>query len=84
MIHHLQTDNFNFIPMAYELSYPILVDFQTLIGDSNQIVKKASLSTFSSIAHNKPDLIKNLLGQVLPVIYSSTKIDVINRLFIFS
>lgn len=39
-------------------------------------VRRVALVAFNSAAHNKPSLIRDLLPQVLPTIYSETKVKV--------
>ncbi|KAF0545102.1 TATA-binding protein interacting [Gigaspora margarita] len=55
-----------------ELLRPLIVDFLSLIQDSDLNVRRLSLSTLNSAAHNKPYLIRNVLDQLLPLLYEET------------
>ncbi|CAG8713860.1 14860_t:CDS:10, partial [Acaulospora morrowiae] len=57
-----------------ELLRPLIVDFLSLIQDSDLNVRRLSLSTLNSAAHNKPYLIRDVLGQLLPLLYSETEV----------
>ena len=41
-----------------------------------QNVRRVSLVTFNSAAHNKPVFIRDLLGDILPHLYNETKVRV--------
>ncbi|CAG8508691.1 1192_t:CDS:10, partial [Dentiscutata heterogama] len=55
-----------------ELLRPLIVDFLSLIQDNDLNVRRLSLSTLNSAAHNKPYLIRNVLDQLLPLLYEET------------
>ncbi|RHZ77030.1 hypothetical protein Glove_186g52 [Diversispora epigaea] len=68
---------FTFINQGQEydaLLRPLIVDFLSLIQDSDLNVRRLSLSTLNSAAHNKPYLIRDVLDQLLPLLYSETEI----------
>ncbi|KAJ0182615.1 hypothetical protein K1T71_001984 [Dendrolimus kikuchii] len=44
------------------------------LRDSSLGVRRVALVAFNSAAHNKPSLVRDLLPQVLPTIYSETKV----------
>ncbi|GMS78542.1 hypothetical protein PENTCL1PPCAC_717, partial [Pristionchus entomophagus] len=43
-------------------------------GDANLDVRHVALVVLNSAAHNKPDLIRNRLGEVMPVVYHETNV----------
>ena len=47
--------------------------FERLRDDSPD-VRRVTLATFNSTAHNKPHLVRDLLAQLLPVLYSETNV----------
>ncbi|KAJ1110677.1 hypothetical protein NDU88_008025 [Pleurodeles waltl] len=49
-------------------------DFLKTLQDSDLNVRRVALVMFNSAAHNKPTLVRDLLGMVLPHLYSETKI----------
>ncbi|XP_069499560.1 cullin-associated NEDD8-dissociated protein 1-like isoform X2 [Ambystoma mexicanum] len=49
-------------------------DFLKTLQDSDLNVRRVSLVMFNSAAHNKPALIRDLLGMVLPHLYGETKV----------
>ncbi|CAG8576615.1 11916_t:CDS:10 [Ambispora leptoticha] len=57
-----------------ELLRPLIVDFLSLIKDSDLNVRRLSLSTLNSAAHSKPYLIRDVLDQLLPLLYEETVI----------
>ncbi|PKK63192.1 TIP120-domain-containing protein [Rhizophagus irregularis] len=57
-----------------ELLRPLIVDFLSLIQDNDLNVRRLSLSTLNSAAHNKPYLIRDVLDQLLPLLYEETLI----------
>ncbi|CAG8442544.1 4300_t:CDS:10 [Funneliformis mosseae] len=57
-----------------ELLRPLIVDFLSLIQDNDLNVRRLSLSTLNSAAHNKPYLIRDVLNQLLPLLYEETLI----------
>jgi len=44
-----------------------------------QHVRRAAVSALSTAAHNKPNLIKGLLQELLPLLYEQTVVKVWNR-----
>ncbi|ORZ05672.1 armadillo-type protein [Lobosporangium transversale] len=57
-----------------ELLRPLIVEFLSLMKDKDLNVRRLSLSTLDSAAHNKPYLIRDVLGQLLPLLYQETNI----------
>ncbi|KAF9289311.1 Cullin-associated NEDD8-dissociated protein 1 [Mortierella alpina] len=57
-----------------ELLRPLIVEFLSLIKDQDLNVRRLSLSTLDAAAHNKPYLIRDVLGQLLPLLYEETKV----------
>ncbi|KAF9435404.1 Cullin-associated NEDD8-dissociated protein 1 [Entomortierella beljakovae] len=57
-----------------ELLRPLIVEFLSLMKDSDLNVRRLSLSTLDSAAHNKPYLIRDVLGQLLPLLYQETNV----------
>ncbi|KAH8556542.1 armadillo-type protein [Umbelopsis sp. PMI_123] len=57
-----------------ELLNPIIVEFLSLIKDEDLNVRRLSLSTLNSAAHNKPYLIRNVLNTLLPLLYQETMV----------
>ncbi|KAG9293713.1 hypothetical protein G9A89_019050 [Geosiphon pyriformis] len=55
-----------------ELLRPLIVDFLSSIRDSDLNVRRLSLSTLNSAAHSKPYLIRDVLDQLLPLLYEET------------
>lgn len=51
-------------------------DFLSTITDEDLNVRRVALVAFNSAAHNKPTLIRDLLTQVLPHLYTETKVRV--------
>ncbi|XP_022103590.1 cullin-associated NEDD8-dissociated protein 1-like [Acanthaster planci] len=49
-------------------------DFLRTMEDPDLNVRRVSLVTFNSAAHNKPSLIRDLLDQILPNLYNETKV----------
>ncbi|KAJ3219336.1 Cullin-associated NEDD8-dissociated protein 1 [Clydaea vesicula] len=54
---------------------PILSDFLKLVEDEVLSVRRASLATLSSAAHQKPHLIGGSLNVILPLLYKETVIN---------
>jgi len=53
----------------------VMGNFMTLLRDSDLNVRRASLLTLNYAAHNKPNLIRDLLSdKILPTLYEETKI----------
>ncbi|KAG0258254.1 Cullin-associated NEDD8-dissociated protein 1 [Mortierella polycephala] len=57
-----------------ELLRPLIVEFLSLMKDSDLNVRRLSLSTLDAAAHNKPYLIRDVLGQLLPLLYKETNV----------
>jgi len=57
-----------------ELLNPIIVEFLSLIKDEDLNVRRLSLSTLNSAAHNKPYLIRHVLNTLLPLLYQETMV----------
>jgi len=51
-------------------------DFLETLHDQDLNVRRVALVAFNSAAHNKPSLIRDLLGEILPLLYSETKVRV--------
>ncbi|NXW84152.1 CAND1 protein, partial [Alopecoenas beccarii] len=49
-------------------------DFLKTLEDPDLNVRRVALAMFNSAAHNKPSLIRDLLGAVLPSLYNETKV----------
>lgn len=49
-------------------------DFLKTLQDDDINVRRVALVMFNSVAHNKPSLIRGLLGTVLPHLYRETQI----------
>ena len=54
----------------------MMSDFLESLHDSDLNVRRVALVAFNSAAHNKPSLVRDLLTDVLPHLYSETKIRV--------
>ncbi|KAI7830252.1 armadillo-type protein [Gamsiella multidivaricata] len=57
-----------------ELLRPLIVEFLSLMKDQDLNVRRLSLSTLDSAAHNKPYLIRDVLSQLLPLLYQETNV----------
>ncbi|KAG8364032.1 hypothetical protein BUALT_Bualt19G0084000 [Buddleja alternifolia] len=57
-----------------EILYPEISSFLMLIKDQDRHVRRASVLALSTIARNKPNLIKGLLQELLPLLYDQTVI----------
>ncbi|OZJ05135.1 hypothetical protein BZG36_01399 [Bifiguratus adelaidae] len=55
-----------------ELLKPLIVEFLSLMQDSDLNVRRLSLATLNSAVHNKPYLIREVLNQLLPLLYQET------------
>lgn len=53
---------------------PVVGDFLKTLQDEDLNVRRVALVMFNSAAHNKPSLIRGLLGALLPHLYQETKI----------
>ncbi|KAL0384662.1 UNVERIFIED_CONTAM: Cullin-associated NEDD8-dissociated protein 1, partial [Sesamum radiatum] len=56
-----------------EILYPEISSFLMLIKDNDRHVRRAAVLALSTAAHNKPNLIKGLLPELLPLLYDQTK-----------
>ncbi|EGG09774.1 uncharacterized protein MELLADRAFT_42468 [Melampsora larici-populina 98AG31] len=54
---------------------PFLTDFLIHIRDTDLSVRALALSVLDSATHNKPELIKDILGELLPLLYAETVVD---------
>ncbi|XP_048426960.1 cullin-associated NEDD8-dissociated protein 1 isoform X3 [Pyrus x bretschneideri] len=57
-----------------EILYPEISSFLMLIKDHDRHVRRAAVLVLSTFAHNKPNLIKGLLPELLPLLYDQTVI----------
>ncbi|KAB2612217.1 cullin-associated NEDD8-dissociated protein 1-like [Pyrus ussuriensis x Pyrus communis] len=57
-----------------EILYPEIASFLMLIKDHDRHVRRAAVLVLSTFAHNKPNLIKGLLPELLPLLYDQTVI----------
>ncbi|KAI9236724.1 MAG: putative tip120 [Podila humilis] len=57
-----------------ELLRPLIVEFLSLMKDKDLNVRRLSLSTLDAAAHNKPYLIRDVLSQLLPLLYRETEV----------
>ncbi|XP_042065121.1 cullin-associated NEDD8-dissociated protein 1-like [Salvia splendens] len=57
-----------------EILYPEISTFLMLIKDENRHVRRAAVLALSTAAHYKPNLIKSLLPELLPLLYDQTVI----------
>ncbi|XP_061357251.1 cullin-associated NEDD8-dissociated protein 1 [Gastrolobium bilobum] len=55
-----------------EIIYPEISSFLMLIKDNDRHVRRAAVLALSTFAHNKPNLIKGLLPNLLPLLYDQT------------
>ncbi|XAR49295.1 hypothetical protein NMG60_11032451 [Bertholletia excelsa] len=55
-----------------EIIYPEISSFLMLIKDHDRHVRRAAVLALSTAAHNKPNLIKALLPELLPLLYDQT------------
>ncbi|KAJ3188217.1 Cullin-associated NEDD8-dissociated protein 1 [Gaertneriomyces sp. JEL0708] len=55
-----------------DLLRPLIIDFLRLVQDSDLNVRRVSLATLNSAAHNQPHLIRESLGELLPLLYNET------------
>ncbi|KAH9813025.1 armadillo-type protein [Melampsora americana] len=54
---------------------PFLTDFLLHIRDTDLSVRALALSVLDSATHNKPELIKEILAELLPLLYAETIVD---------
>ncbi|XP_074330491.1 cullin-associated NEDD8-dissociated protein 1 [Apium graveolens] len=57
-----------------EIMYPEISSFLMLIKDQDRHVRRAAVLALSTAAHNKPNLVKGLLPELLPLLYDQTMI----------
>nr|XP_048325938.1 cullin-associated NEDD8-dissociated protein 1 isoform X2 [Ziziphus jujuba var. spinosa] len=57
-----------------EIIYPEISSFLMLIKDHDRHVRRAAVLALSTFAHNKPNLIKALLPELLPLLYDQTMV----------
>ncbi|WVQ93760.1 hypothetical protein IAU59_000837 [Kwoniella sp. CBS 9459] len=57
-----------------EIIAPIIVDFMSLMRDSNLIVRRLALASLNSAIQNKPHLIVDKLGVLQPLLYEETHV----------
>ncbi|KAJ7946519.1 cullin-associated NEDD8-dissociated protein 1 [Quillaja saponaria] len=55
-----------------EIIYPEISSFLKLIKDHDRHVRRAAVLALSTFSHNKPNLIKRLLPELLPLLYDQT------------
>ncbi|KAH9684486.1 Cullin-associated NEDD8-dissociated protein 1 [Citrus sinensis] len=55
-----------------EIIFPEISSFLMLIKDQDRHVRRAAVLALSTFAHNKPNLIKGLLPELLPLLYDQT------------
>ncbi|CAN0899465.1 Cullin-associated NEDD8-dissociated protein 1 [Linum grandiflorum] len=55
-----------------EIIFPEISSFLMLIKDIDRHVRRAAVLALSTFAHNKPNLIKGILPQLLPLLYDQT------------
>ncbi|XP_068647216.1 cullin-associated NEDD8-dissociated protein 1 [Aristolochia californica] len=55
-----------------EILHPEISSFLMLIRDGDRHVRRAAVLALSTAAHNKPNLIKGLLPELLPLLYDQT------------
>ncbi|KAL7749659.1 hypothetical protein RI367_004887 [Sorochytrium milnesiophthora] len=53
---------------------PLVVQFLAAMKDSDLNVRRAALSSLNAAAHNKPDLIRDNLRELLPLLYQETNV----------
>lgn len=53
---------------------PSIIEFFQLIKDSELIVRKATLSTLNAASHSKPEFVRPILAQLLPLLYHETNV----------
>ncbi|XP_004692419.1 PREDICTED: cullin-associated NEDD8-dissociated protein 2 isoform X1 [Condylura cristata] len=49
-------------------------EFMDSLQDPDLNVRRATLALFNSAVHNKPSLVRDLLGHILPLLYQETKV----------
>jgi cullin-associated NEDD8-dissociated protein 1 len=61
-------------PVYNELLGPSIVDFLCLLKDPDLDVRRHAIFAFNSAAHNKPQLIREHLSTLLPLLYQETHV----------
>lgn len=56
------------------LSCRSAAEFMESLQDPDLNVRRATLTFFNSAVHNKPSLVRDLLDDILPLLYQETKI----------
>ncbi|KAJ3295312.1 Cullin-associated NEDD8-dissociated protein 1 [Borealophlyctis nickersoniae] len=54
---------------------PMIMDFLRAVKDKDLNVRKVALATLNSAAHNKPQLIRESLHEILPLLYEETEVN---------
>jgi len=62
-------------PKYDEILQTMIFDFLKLIGDPDLELRRISLSALNSAAYNKPDLIRDCISDLLPLLYDQTNIN---------
>ncbi|ORX63786.1 TIP120-domain-containing protein [Anaeromyces robustus] len=62
-------------PKYDEILQTMIFDFLKLIGDPDLELRRISLSALNSAAYNKPDLIRDCISDLLPLLYEQTNIN---------
>jgi len=62
-------------PKYDEILQTMIFDFLKLIGDPDLELRRISLSALNSAAYNKPDLIRDCISNLLPLLYEQTNIN---------
>ena len=60
--------------VADEQLQTVLPRFLSFIGDPDLVVRRITLVTFNSAVHNKSQLVKPLLPELLPMVYKETEV----------
>lgn len=61
-------------PARLTRSAPPPGEFMESLRDPDLNVRRATLAFFNSAVHNKPSLVRDLLGDILPLLYQETKV----------
>ena len=67
-------------PFGYKFRDPILGEFLKKIGDESVAVRKVALTALSSALHSMPGLLRNVMDELIPLLYKETEFKV----FIFN
>jgi len=57
-----------------DLLSPLIIEFLTLVQDTDLTVKRLALSSLNAAARNKPHLLRDHLGTIMPLLYEETKV----------